>query len=115
MSLVACIASTGRLHYIRTGATGRLRVRSTTRSSSWSSMRKVRKPVADLQATGRLLYIHANVTGRLHGRLASTGYGRTSHKLASVTGETAWSLTVCFDEIPLVGCHRYAERTVACL
>ena len=45
MSLVACIALTGRLHYIRAGATGRLRVRSTTRSSFWSLMRKVRKSV----------------------------------------------------------------------
>ena len=34
-------------------------------------MRKVRKPVADLQATGRLLYIHVNVTGRL--RLTVSG------------------------------------------
>ena len=56
-----------------------------------------------------------NVTGRLHGRLASTGYGRTSHKLTSATGETAWSLAMCFNEIPLFGCHHYAERTVVCL
>ena len=49
------------------------------------------------------------VTGRLPGRLAFTGYGHTSHRRASVTGET-WLLAMSFNEIPLVDCHRYAER-----
>ena len=73
MSLVACVTSTGRLHYIRAGATGRLLIRSTT---GHLPGRRCVRFVVDLQVTGRLLYIHANVTGRLLGRLASTGYGR---------------------------------------
>ena len=78
--LYNCIKVSGRL---RLTVSGRLRF-----NRSWSiAMRKVQKPVADLQATGRLLYIHANVTGHLHGRLASTGYGRPSHELSSATGD----------------------------
>ena len=50
--------------------------------------------------TGRLHSIYASVTGHLPGRLAFTGYGRTSHKLALATGEAAWLLTICFNEIP---------------
>ena len=53
--------------------------------------------------------------GRLLGRLAFTGYGRTSHRLASATGEVAWSLAMSFNEILLVDYHRYAERIVVCV
>ena len=78
-SLVACyIDVSGRLLYNRIDVSGRLlynciKVSGRLRfNRSWSiAMRKVRKPVADLQATGRLLYIHANVTGRL--RLTVSG------------------------------------------
>ena len=77
-------------------------------------MRKVLK-VVSRQATGHLHSICASVTGRLLGQLAFTGYGRTSLRLASVTGEAAWSLAMSFNEILLVDCHRYAERIVVCV
>ena len=77
-------------------------------------MHKVLK-VVGRQATGRLHSICAGVTGRLLDRLAFTGYGRTSHRLASATGEAAWSLAMSFNEILLVDCHRYAERIVVCM
>ena len=77
-------------------------------------MRKVLK-VVGRQATGRLHSICDSVTGRLLGRLAFPGYGHTSLKLASVTGEADWSLAMSLNEILLVDCHRYAEGIVVCM
>ena len=77
-------------------------------------MHKVLKVVGQ-QVTGRLHSICMSVTGRLLGRLAFTGYGCTSHRMASATGEAAWSLAMSFNEILLVNCHHYAERIVVCV
>ena len=77
-------------------------------------MHKVLKVVGQ-QVTGHLHSICASVTGCLLGRLAFTGYGRTSLKQASATGEVAWSLAMSFNEILLVDFHRHAERIVVCV
>ena len=84
------------------------------RSPFWSLTHKVQKSSVYKRLVACTVFVRVLLVACLVDWLF-TGYGRTSHKLASVTGEAAWSLAVCFNEILLVDFHRYAEGIVVCM